>query len=264
MRLQTIVYYVKEYLVVLAAAGHHIIQSIPTFKNGSSVPVGLTDVSYQIVSREEVTVQNCTRKRSTADAPVILIVGVCGARALPAVELDWASGLVFNRRSAKTMGMACLSRAAFLEGRVLRILAQVNAATTIVPVFAGVIDGEWHCDLTTWEQHDYRKGKECRWKRVADGAAGGEAGYVEYEWQHRDDWNHEHEGTDGEKAGEYHLSCEYGLRECIRILTRLIVDTGHTRNIVRVPTVFRQNGLELELKGESTIRVSGKTDHQWR
>ena len=108
-----------------------------------------------------------------------------------------------TNRGDKTMGITCLSREAFLEGYVLRVLSKVNAISTVVPNFAGVIDGEWHCDLTTWDRHEYRKGKECRWKPLADSASG----RVEYEWQHRDDWNHQHEGSSDEKSGEYHLSC---------------------------------------------------------
>lgn len=204
-RLQTIVHYLKEYLVLLADGGFHIIHSVPVYKEAGSTGFGLTDVSCQIISTQETTIRNCAQKHKAIDAPTIVVLGVCNSRALPSTQLNGSSSWVIRSRGEKTMGMACLSREAFLEGRLLHALSKVNGVTTIVPKFAGVIDAEWHCELIAWNEHDYRKGKECRWKRMSESAAG----YVEYEWQHRDDWNHEHEGTYGEeKSGEYRLSCE--------------------------------------------------------
>ena len=206
----------------LAQGGHHIIYSVPIYTAGSS---GFTNVACQVVGRDEYATQATSlRYRKSADAPVILVLGVYGFRAIPETQFSWSSRWVMHPTSEKTLGTACLSRAAFLEGRVLNALAAVNAATTLVPQFAGVIDGEWHLQLTTWDQHEYRRHSECRWTRVQECADG----YVEYEWQHRDDWAHQHEDTFGdEKSGEYRLSCKLPFPTLYSSMELMIMDRHH-------------------------------------
>ena len=60
-RLQTIQHYIHEYLTVLTQGGHHIIHSVPTYRQGALLSYGLTDVTCQVVSQTEVTTRNCTR-----------------------------------------------------------------------------------------------------------------------------------------------------------------------------------------------------------
>jgi hypothetical protein len=132
-------------------------------------------------------------------------MGMCGGRDLTFVPLQWIPGWVIAGKGKKSsLGTICLSRESFLEGTLLHRLAEINGMTTIVPNFAGVIDGEWNFDLTTWCAHPIRKTKPCNWK--PDGT---HDGYLQYAWDHRDGWSHELEGSSGDKKkGEYSIACK--------------------------------------------------------
>ena len=131
-------------------------------------------------------------RRKSTDTPAILVLGACNNRQLPRARLDTGSPWLLRVRSQETTGITCLSRERFLEGRLLRALSGINAATTLVANYMGVIEGEWQCDLSIWNKSEYRKNSECRWKHQADQPAD----YVAYEWQHREDRTRKHEDTD--------------------------------------------------------------------
>ncbi|KAG8800448.1 hypothetical protein FRC16_002842 [Serendipita sp. 398] len=173
-------------------------------------------------------------------------------------KLETAICYTRNGKSQSSLGTVCLSKAAFLEGCLLKNLERVNATTTIVPNFAGVIDGQWNFDLTTWATHAFRKNRACKWKVVeccqhgekeckgAKGCAGEAHGSLQYIWEHRDGWSHEHEGTShDENDGQYSIDCR-------------------TRNRLTIPTTYRPGALEIKMKGESILTVAGKDEcNEW-
>ncbi|CAL1696314.1 unnamed protein product [Somion occarium] len=236
-RLDTLLHYLKDYLLDLSDGGHNIIYSIPVFTNRDDKTFGYTSVAHKIVTKSTVTIGNCGSLHEK-DAPIILILGVCNFRPMPPLVVEWFPGWIIENKRSKSHGTLCLSKAAFLEGRLLPLLAEVNAVTTLIPKFAGVIDGDWHFDLTTWKDDIYRHAKLCNWKEKQNVSSQ----YLEYVWEHRDEWSHEHEGTySDERNGEYSLSCR-------------------TKNKLHIPTVFRANSLEIQLTGESILKVGGKDD----
>lgn len=203
-KLETAIRYITTYLGHLAHHGHHIIHSVPLFDAHSKSAFGLTSVVHHVVTKHQITLSNCAHARKSAESPVILIMGMCGGRTLTFNPPHWGSGWVIAGKTTRSLGTICLSKEAFLEGTLLHHLADINAMTTIVPNFAGIIDGEWSFDLTTWAQHPFRKNKVCRWKqdKIQDGC-------LKYIWEHRQGWTHQHEGSDGnEQSGEYTIECK--------------------------------------------------------
>ena len=83
------------------------------------------------------------------------------------------------------------------------ILSLINARTTVIPLFSGVVDGVWQLQLTTWAEHQWRSSQKCRWEEVSEGA-----GSMKYKWQHRDGWKYEHEGSGEIDDGTYSVLCE--------------------------------------------------------
>ncbi|KAG8774937.1 hypothetical protein FRC15_000899 [Serendipita sp. 397] len=259
-KLETAICYTRKYLVDLAHHGHNIIHTVPIFSASCKSLFGFTSVAHCIVAKEKVTVENCGHARKGSEAPAILIVGTCGGRQLTFVQPQWHAGLVIcgSGKSQSSLGTVCLSKAAFLEGCLLKNLERVNATTTIVPNFAGVIDGQWNFDLTTWATHAFRKNRACKWKVVeccqhgekeckgAKGCAGEAHGSLQYIWEHRDGWSHEHEGTShDENDGQYSIDCR-------------------TRNRLTIPTTYRPGALEIKMKGESILTVAGKDEcNEW-
>ncbi|KAJ7243610.1 hypothetical protein B0H12DRAFT_830295 [Mycena haematopus] len=230
-KLKSFIYFMRKYLVELSVGGHNIIHSTPIF------PIthlfGLTSASFQIVSKEVVTIANCMFER---EAPVLMVLGMMGGRPLPTETITWGHGWVIPGSKTPSHGTMCLSRAAFLEGRLLTTLEVVNRRTTVVPRFPGDHEEEWKVHLTTWDDHHYRKNERCNWKRVANG----NPGWLEYAWEHRDEWSYEHDGTHN-KAFAYSVLC-------------------HTKNQLCIPTAYRPRSLEVILRGESVLRVKRKDD----
>lgn len=237
-KLETAICYTKKYLAEMGHHGHNVIHTIPIFPGSAKSLFGLTSVAHCIVSKNKVTVETCGHARKASEAPVILIVGNCGGRALNFVPPEWNAGWVIaaSKSSSSSLGTVCLAKSAFLEGCLLKNLEVINAQTTIVPNFAGVIDGQWNFELTTWAKHAFRKSRICKWKAVEKC----DEGTLQYIWEHRDGWSHEHEGTaHDETDGEYSIDCR-------------------TRNKLTIPTVYRPGCLDIILTGESTLKVRGK------
>ncbi|KAJ6541182.1 hypothetical protein DFH09DRAFT_1174690 [Mycena vulgaris] len=236
LKLETVIQYTREYLGHLSQNGHNIIHSVPVF-TADADSFGLTSVTYQVVTKTKVTIETCRHAIKESEAPVILILGMCGFRPMPTIRLPWGQGWVISGQ--KSLGTICLSRETFLEGRLLKLLALLNKKTTIVPEWAGIVNGEWQYKLTTLEKHSRRKDERSSWKffKKSDKS-------LDYTWEHRDEWNHDskHDGFSGEeKHGAYSLFCS-------------------TKNKLSIPTYYRQGCLEIMLQGESTLRISKKQE----
>ncbi|KAJ7710708.1 hypothetical protein B0H17DRAFT_1223880 [Mycena rosella] len=234
LKLETVLQYTREYLEHLSHHGHNIVHSVPIFTAGAD-SFGLTSVTYQVVTKTKVTIETCRHAIKESEAPVILILGMCGSRSMPTIRLQWFQGWVIPGQ--KSLGSICLSKEMFLEGRLLKLLALVNKKTTIVPEWAGIVNGEWQYHLTILEKHSRRNNERGSWKffKRSDKS-------LDYIWEHRDEWNHDskHEGFSGEeKHGEYSLSCR-------------------TKNMLSIPTYFRQGCLEITFQGVSTLKIAKK------
>ncbi|KAJ7651380.1 hypothetical protein FB45DRAFT_820896 [Roridomyces roridus] len=231
-KLQTVIHYTQDYLEHLAHHGHNIIHSVPVFTAAPN-SFALTSVTYQVVTKTKITIDNCRHAVPASQAPVILVLGMCGNRPLPSIRLPWFQGWVIPGH--QSLGTICLSRETFLEGRLLQRLARVNAKTTLVPEWAGIVNGQWKYQLTTLEKHAHRKEERTSWKVASKTERS-----REYVWEAHDEWNHDskHESFTGDEShGKYTLSCR-------------------TKNTLSIPTYYRQGCLEITLHGESTLQIS--------
>ncbi|KAF7429005.1 hypothetical protein PC9H_008243 [Pleurotus ostreatus] len=220
-RLDSILHFMSGYLKELAYYGHNVIHSIPIFP-GQEV-FGLTDATFRVISKETVTVANCVQRHTS---PVLVVFGMTGGRRMPDRHIPWGFGWVFPR----SHGSLCISKEVFLESRLLPSLARINARTTVVPRFPEEDEEEWKVYLTTWDQHRYRKEKSCNWTLLE-----GNADWLEYGWEHRDEWKYEHSGTQ-ETTDGFSVLC-------------------HTKNQLVLPTTFHSALMEIKLKGQSILRV---------
>lgn len=196
--------FVQVYLKTLVRDGHHVIHSVPIFCPGVDLQFGLTSAEFKVITKTVVTVNNCRRAIPLADAPVILVLGMCGGRPMPPIDIKWLCAWIISTKSNKTIGTLGLSRETFLEGVLLKKLMFINKRTTIVPKMASVINGVWKFELSQWSDHSMLAGTDCRWK-----LASADNGKLVYGWEHRTAWSHEHEETSqDDRNGEYALSCE--------------------------------------------------------
>ncbi|KAJ7337547.1 hypothetical protein DFH08DRAFT_939037 [Mycena albidolilacea] len=229
-KLKSLIHYMEKYLIELSWNGHNIIHSTPIFPHTHQF--GWTAASFQVVSKAVVTVTNCLFEH---EAPVIMVVGMTRGRPLPTQIISWGCGWVGPSRSH---GTVCLSRESFLEGKLLATLELVNRRTTVVPRFPRENEQEWEVYLTTWDHHQYRKNKRCNWQRVEKTTPG----WLEYAWNHRDEWSYEHEGT-REEASAFSVLCQ-------------------TRNQLLIPTSYSPRSMEIILRGEALLRLKGKEDKE--
>ncbi|KAJ7820022.1 hypothetical protein B0H14DRAFT_2292770, partial [Mycena olivaceomarginata] len=230
-KLQSLIHYMEKYLNELSRSGHSIIHSTPIFPHTHQF--GLTAASFQVVSKTVVTVTNCLFEH---EAPVIMVVGMTRGRPLLSQIISWGCGWVGPSGRPKSHGTICLSRESFLEGKLLATLELVNRRTTVVPRFPRENEQEWEVYLTTWDHHQYRKNKRCNWQKVEKATPG----WLEYAWDHRDEWSYEHEGTH-EEASAFSVLCQ-------------------TRNQLLIPTRYSPRSMEITLRGETLLRLKGKED----
>ena len=202
---------------------------------------------------------NCRRPIPPADAPVILVLGMCGGRPMPVLDIRWLCAWIISTRNLKTIGTIGLSREAFLEGILLKRLMFINKRTTIVPNTASVINGVWKFELSPWSSHSMLADADCAWK-----LASADNGKLVYGWEHHTAWSHEHEETTHDNHnGEYALSCK--LISWMILLRLSDIYSGRTKNYVEIPTQYTHKALEITIRGESSIRISGKTNHKkWK
>ncbi|EKM54300.1 uncharacterized protein PHACADRAFT_146129 [Phanerochaete carnosa HHB-10118-sp] len=244
-KLNTIRQYIPEYLAALTHYGHNILHTVPICKlprtDKPSDLFAFTDVDHRVLTKKEITIDTCLNFETLeTEIPLVVIYGVTGGARMPTFSGKWAAGWqAVGRDSVGTLG---LSREIFLQRYILEQLKNVNAMTTIVPRNVDVVDDVWHVDLTTWYLHPTRNQSKvgCYWKPVKADSLD----FMEYEWKYRDEWNHEHEGHHEDTAnGEYYLHC-------------------NTKNSLIIPTVFDPKGIELDLRGETTVKVGGKHNGQ--
>lgn len=195
-------YYLRShYFVYLQSWGLNILHSIPVWNEGSSTrSYAMTDIAFHVYSKMDIHRQNWAQIAPELE-PIIVILGMTGTRKLSERRLPYSAQ--WSARAVKSLGMVCVARKAFMDERLLGILAKFNAGVTIVPVFLGVESGQWRLELTTWGQHTFRKDSPCNMEVISESD-----GELRYRWQHRDDWSYEHEGNSNMVNGVYTLSCK--------------------------------------------------------
>ncbi|KDQ49725.1 hypothetical protein JAAARDRAFT_142971 [Jaapia argillacea MUCL 33604] len=245
-------YLTQHYFPTLTLHGHHILYSIPIWKEGSKPPsTGLTSVGFHVYSKHTYHRDNC-RHASTITDTCIVIFGMTNFSPMPATRIEYTTEWIVRLKRGFSHGTICLSRKVFLQDRLLLALAQVNAATTVVPffpghedeslkyakVFTGLEDGEWELGVTTWgERNTHRKNRGCKWEVIK----GSES---HYKWDHADKWSYEHEGAhDDKNNGLYTVHCK-------------------TNNKLELPTGFHHGSLDIVMSGETSVQLGFKGDHK--
>lgn len=209
-------YLTKHYFPYLTQNGHHILHSVPIWEPKSNPPsMGITELTFQVYAKNSQEIRDYRHLSRGSDA-IIVLLGMTGFRSLPSTRLEYTVDLVPRFRGNSPHGAIVISRDLFLE-RLLKLMAQVNTTTTIVPVFPGAGDeghcvplftgqegGEWELALTTWARRYRKKDRNnCQWE-VKHGSQ------TAFKWDHTDKWNYEHEGSFNDKNnGLYTVSCWY-------------------------------------------------------
>ncbi|PCH40165.1 hypothetical protein WOLCODRAFT_68457 [Wolfiporia cocos MD-104 SS10] len=247
-KVQAVVHYLRAYyLPYLSRWGLNILHTLPVWTSRTSLlSYALTDFTFQVYSKLEITRQNWAQASTTTE-PVIAILGVTDFRPLPAIELDFSNNWIARLRKGVSLSTVSISQSIFTERRLLGLLARINALTTLVPLAPEVRDGVWQPQLSVWAEHAYKKDRECGWVLESE-----QDGRLKYKWEHRDGWNYEHEGSDG-------VSAAYGV-SCL------------TRNFVELPTTFKHRALDIKVWGEvqldllyrsSAKQASAKSSAKW-
>lgn len=207
LRLGAMLENLKVYFGRLAYSGCNIVYSVPVrAQRGQNLSYAYTDVKYQIVTKSPITLQTYVGRNAVYDAPVILILGMCNFRSMPASVVWWHDFWVIPNLKYKTIGTVYLSKNAFLESRLLPLLEKINEKTTVVPQFAGIVNDEWHFDIATWEKDAHRNRQRCAWGK-ADSTS---KDVIEYVWNHYGEMSQREKGTVGtETNAETTLSCKF-------------------------------------------------------
>lgn len=203
-QVQAVVHYIQgHYLPHLAHSGLSIIHTVPVWRTKTSLTsVSLTTMHFHVYSKTEITRRNWAHVTAGLE-PVIAVLGMTEFRPLPALRLEYSSGLIIHASRKISYGTVVISRSTFMEKRLLDILSLINARTTVIPLFSGVVDGVWQLQLTTWGEHQFRSSQTCKWEEVSEGT-----GSMKYRWQHRDGWKYEHEGSGEIDNGTYSILCK--------------------------------------------------------
>lgn len=110
---------------------------------------------------------------------------------MPASILQYSTDWVAHAGKSWSHGTVSISGGVFLREKLLPILSEVNAATTIVPNFSGIERDKWKLELKSWAEHPKHKPRDCPWTLVP---GSGSDGSLRYQWKHHDRYNYEHQG----------------------------------------------------------------------
>jgi hypothetical protein len=169
-------------------AGYHVIHSIPVFTHEQQgLPYALSDFTFQIHTDSEVTRQTL-KSRANYNEPVIIILGTVYSYSIPAIKLNYSPSWIARIARLSQCGAVTISKDIFLRNRVLDLLSQVNAATTMIPRFDGVRGDNWSLDLIPWLQDTNRKNQATPFCLTRDVV---KEGILHYDWKHHERWIYE-------------------------------------------------------------------------
>lgn len=206
-KVQAAVVYLRDYyLKQLAAAGHHVLYTIPVWNTPSQAPFyGLTSVVFHIYSKT-ITSERSWNEQSRTAEPIIIVLGMCSGRSMPASVLQYSTEWVARAGKSSSYGTAAISGSLFLREKLLPILSEINTRTTIIPFFSGIERDTWKLELTCWSDHPKRQIGDCAFSFVP--GSGGD-GSLRYHWKHHDRYNYEHQGGNYIMTGVYSVACTH-------------------------------------------------------
>ncbi|KAI0826877.1 hypothetical protein BC628DRAFT_226366 [Trametes gibbosa] len=258
LKLQAVVYYLTEYYFpFLCRDGLNVITSIPIWKldfvaNRSLPSYALTNVTFHIYSKVEVTRHNWTQV-TPGQEPIIVVLGTTGSRPLPSAQLEFSTGWIVHANRGFSHGTIGIAKRVFIEERLLSLLANVNALTTMIPVLIDPSQGFRGLTLKKWAEHDQRKDRPSKWElQPSEGE-----GCLKYLWEHCEEWRYQLRGNSNMMSSTQGISCAPRCQTVI-VHLRLCADTliGITRNYVELPTAVKQGALHIKISGKVELSLS--------
>ena len=175
----------KQYLSRLADGGYNVVYSLPIAAQGfggTQAGSTYTSVQHQVVTKTEITTENCRICRSSSEAPVVLLLATSATRPPPPADVPWHDLWVIHSRTNMTLGTVYLSRDAFFERNLLPLLEGVNKKTTIVPRASGFINDKFVFNVTTLAQDEHSVDEECLWSEDEEHS---DRRSLQYVWEDR-------------------------------------------------------------------------------
>lgn len=180
-----------------------MLYTIPVYRTGPSTPpAALTSAVFHVYSKTVSKESNWTEQSSQSE-PIIIIVGMCGGRPLPAAVLQYSTDWVAHSGKSWAYGTASIASSLFLRDLLLPKLFKVNASTTVIPFFSGIERDQWKLDLKSWAKHPQSSEGDCPFEFVP---GSGNDGSLRYQWHHQDKYNYEHKGGSYIMNGNYTVS----------------------------------------------------------
>ncbi|KAI9058443.1 hypothetical protein FKP32DRAFT_1582073 [Trametes sanguinea] len=233
LKIEAIVWYLTEhYLPALSKEGLNVISSIPVFKPGPSLPsYALTSATFQVYCKYEVTRYNWAQV-PTGMEPIIVVLGTTGSRPLPTNRLEYSTHWIIQAQRGFSHGTISIARRVFIEERLLHLLSNVNAITTLIPIMVDPLKGFYGVSLKRWAEHEQRKDLASKWQPVTFK----DPGYLKYLWEHCEEWHYS-------LSGNAEIDVSQGIR-CI------------TRNTVELPTAVKHGALHIKVSGRVELRLT--------
>jgi hypothetical protein len=181
-----------------------VLYTIPFWPNERKAPLhGLTSVIFHVYSKTTTTDYSWS-EQSRSSEPIIIILGMCGGRPSPARILQYSTDWVAHSGKASAYGTVSISGSVFLREKLLPLLAEVNASTTILPSTFGIEGDRWKLNLISWKDHQQRTVGDSPFGLVP---GSGNDGSLRYKWNHQDKYHYEHLGGSYILNGFYAVSC---------------------------------------------------------
>ncbi|KAF7366819.1 hypothetical protein MSAN_00940200 [Mycena sanguinolenta] len=232
-QLKSLIHFMRKYFVRLSAAGLNIIHSIPIFPVHQHF--GLTSASFQIVSKDVVTITNCMFER---EAPRSHGGRNDGRPPPPCSDDLLGPRLGYSRQGPpRTAQFVSPARRSLRES----CSPPLRSSTDAPPLFPDSPastrkSGRFTSPLgitTAIARTSCATGRRFR---------NSNRSWLEYAWEHRDEWSYEHDSTRN-KAFAFSVLC-------------------HTKNQLCIPTTYHPRSMEIILRGESVLRVKRKHDEE--
>ncbi|KAI8986088.1 hypothetical protein BD414DRAFT_416881 [Trametes punicea] len=237
LKLEAVIWYLTEhYFHALHKEGLNVISTVPVWKPGqSSLPsYALTSVAFHVYSKVEVTRYNWVQVPVGME-PAVVILGTTGSRPLPSDHLAYSANWVVHAHKGFSHGTISIAHRVFIQERLLKLLANINALTTLIPVMLDPLMGFHGVSLKKWAEHDQRKDRQSNWRLLPSEGTG----YLKYLWEHLEEWRYKLSGN-GEIDAVQGISCI-------------------TRNYVELPTAVKQGALHIKVSGKVELSLALQT-----
>ncbi|KAH9891709.1 hypothetical protein C8Q73DRAFT_782384 [Cubamyces lactineus] len=235
-KMEAVIWYLtRQYFPALCKDGLNVVFTVPVWQSGASLPsYALTDVTFHVYSRVEVTRYNWAQVSANME-PIVVVLGTTGGKPLPSQRLEFSTNWIVQANKGFSHGTISIAQRVFIEQRLLQLLANVNAQTTLIPVLFNPLLGFHGVNMKRWAEHDQRKDRPSKWRLVPSEGAD----CLRYLWEHCEEWQYKLSGN-----GE--LDAAQGIY-CI------------TRNCVELPTTVKEGALHIKVSGRIDLRLSFQT-----